>query len=240
MNNSIIETNHHYKDALTNLTILYVEDEEIIKENITKVLKLLCKKCISFSNAHDALEYFKKNSIDIIITDINLPNMDGIDFVRQLRDIDEKVPIIFLTAYLETDYLLEGIRNRIIDYLNKPVDFEVLLNSLLKATKDILDNGRYKIKLKNSLEYDVLNKKLLDLTKGEYIKLTSNESKLFDLLIKNRHRVVKIDEIKDTIWQDSYEATESALKNLLNKLRNKIGKESILNISKVGYKIEVL
>lgn len=166
--------------------------------------------------------------------------MDGIDFVRQLRDIDEKVPIIFLTAYLETDYLLEGIRNRIIDYLNKPVDFEVLLNSLLKATKDILDNGRYKIKLKNSLEYDVLNKKLLDLTKGEYIKLTSNESKLFDLLIKNRHRVVKIDEIKDTIWQDSYEATESALKNLLNKLRNKIGKESILNISKVGYKIEVL
>ncbi|MFV0562012.1 response regulator transcription factor [Malaciobacter mytili] len=240
MNNSIIETNHHYKDALTNLTILYVEDEEIIKENITKVLKLLCEKCISFSNAHYALEYFKKNSIDIIITDINLPNMDGIDFVRQLRDIDEKVPIIFLTAYLETDYLLEGIRNRIIDYLNKPVDFEVLLNSLLKATKDILDNGRYKIKLKNSLEYDVLNKKLLDLTKGEYIKLTSNESKLFDLLIKNRHRVVKIDEIKDTIWQDSYEATESALKNLLNKLRNKIGKESILNISKVGYKIEVL
>lgn len=240
MNNLSIDINHQYKEVLSNLTILYIEDEEIIKENISKVLKLLCKKCISFSNANDALEYFKKNPIDIIITDINLPNMDGISFIRELRIIDEKIPIIFLTAYLETEYLLEAIKNRVVDYLNKPVDFEVLLNSLLKATKDILDNGRYKIKLKNSLEYDVLNKKLLDLVKNEYIKLTSNEAKLFDLLIKNRHRVVKIDEIKDTIWQDSYEATESALKNLLNKLRNKIGKESILNISKVGYKIEVL
>ncbi len=240
MSNSFIEETPYYKDVLTNLTILYVEDEEMIRENITKVLNMLCKKCISFGNIKDALKYFKKNPIDIIITDINFPNVDGLDFVRNLRIIDEKIPIIFLTSYLEIDYLLEGIRNRIIDYLNKPVDFEILLVSLLKATKDVLENGRYKIKLKNFLEYDVLNKKLFDLAKDKYIKLTLKESKLFDLLIKNKHRVVKIDEIKDSIWQDSYEATESALKNLLNKLRKKIGKESILNISKVGYKIEIL
>ena len=67
--------------------------------------------------------------------------------------------------------------------------------------------------------------------------LTAKELYLLDLLIKNHHKVLSIQELKLAIWEDEFEATDSALKNLLNKLRKKIGKESIINISSVGYRL---
>jgi DNA-binding response OmpR family regulator len=82
-----------------------------------------------------------------------------------------------------------------------------------------------------------LQKKLIDKNKNLEISLTAKEIDLLDYLIKN-NRVVANEELKAAIWENEYEATESALKNLLNKIRKKIGKESIINISGVGYKLD--
>ena len=82
-----------------------------------------------------------------------------------------------------------------------------------------------------------MQKKLIDKNKNLEISLTAKEIDLLDYLIKN-NRVVASEELKTAIWENEYEATESALKNLLNKIRKKIGKESIINISGVGYKLD--
>lgn len=82
-----------------------------------------------------------------------------------------------------------------------------------------------------------MQKKLIDKNKNLEISLTAKEIDLLDYLIKN-NRVVANEELKAAIWENEYEATESALKNLLNKIRKKIGKESIINISGVGYKLD--
>ncbi|PHO08897.1 transcriptional regulator [Malaciobacter canalis] len=230
--------NQEINEILNSLTIAYVEDEKNIRENMSKTLNLLCKNCIEFQSAEELLDYFHKNSVHIIITDINLPNMNGIELIKKIREKDEKIPIILLTAYIETQYLFDAIKYKVVEYLPKPIDYETLIQALLKATKDFVNNGSYIIKINKKLFFNVLNKELLTIDK-EKIPLTPKELKLLTLFIKNKNKIVTHEEIKNQIWENSYEVTESAFKNLINKLRNKISKDSIVNISKIGYRLNI-
>lgn len=178
-----------------------------------------------------------KHRIDIIISDINLPDTDGIDFIKELRKKDKTIPVILLSAFTDTKYLLEATKLKLVDYLTKPVDFKTLNNSLQSCVEEILDNSRYLINFQNNIQYNVLHKKLVDLNTKEEVALTLKELDLISFLIKNSNRIVSSEELKSNIWEDCFEATDSALKNLLNKVRKKIGKESITNISGVGYRL---
>jgi DNA-binding response OmpR family regulator len=202
-----------------------------------KVLLLLCENVFDASNIEEAKQIIKKQRIDIIISDINLPDTNGIEFIKELRKTDKTIPVILLSAFTDTKYLLEATKLKLVDYLTKPVDFKTLNNSLYTCVEDILDNSRYIISFKNNIQYNVLQKKLFDLDMKEEITLTSKELDLIDFLIKNSNRIVSSEELKSNLWEDYFEATDSALKNLLNKVRKKIGKESIINISGVGYKL---
>lgn len=222
---------------LNKLTILYIEDEINIRENVKKTLLLLCNKVFDIASISDAKEIMKKNRIDIIISDINLNESNGIEFIKELRQEDKKIPVILLSAYTDKKYLLEATKLKLVDYLTKPIDFTMLKESLLRSVEEIIEHSRYIINFQNNVIYNVLLKKLIDETINEEISLTSKELDLIDYLIKHNNRIVSQDELKISIWQDSFEATDSALKNLLNKVRKKIGKESITNISGVGYRL---
>lgn len=229
------------KTILKSLRILYIEDEKVIRENIEKTLNLLCKETISFSNSEDALIYLdKKCHIDIIISDINLSKMSGLEFIKRVREQNEYIPIIIISAYMEHAYLLDAIKLRIIDYLTKPINFKTLNEALLKSAQEIVKLGKYTIFFNNDTCYNLQNKRLCTNIDNKEVLLTSKEITLLEYLLENSQRVISHDEIKNQIWEDSFEATDSALKNLLNKLRKKIGKDSIKNISGVGYKIEVI
>ena len=229
--------NNHYNKILKNLNILYIEDEASIKENVKKTLELFCDNVYDEECIENAKKTLEKNRIDIIISDINLPDISGIDFIKELRKIDKTIPVIILSAYTDKNYLLEATKLKLVDYLTKPIDFKSLNSALNKCVDEILDNSRYIISFKNNIQYNVLHKKLIDSSNDKEIALTSKELTLLELLIKNSNRVLSTDELKTSIWEDEFEATDSALKNLLNKLRKKIGKESIINISSVGYRL---
>lgn len=230
--------NSHHNKILKNLNILYIEDEASIKENVKKTLELFCDNVYDEECIENAKKTLEKNRIDIIISDINLPDISGIDFIKQLRMIDKTIPVIILSAYTDKNYLLEATKLKLVDYLTKPIDFKSLNSALNKCVDEILDNSRYIISFKNNIQYNVLHKKLIDSSNDKEIALTSKELSLLELLIKNSNRVLSTDELKTSIWEDEFEATDSALKNLLNKLRKKIGKESIINISSVGYRLD--
>lgn len=222
---------------LNNLNILYIEDEENIRINIKKTLNLFCENVFDVENIENAKSVLNKYRIDIIISDINLPDTSGIQFIKELRLIDKTLPIILLSAYTDKEYLLEATKLKLVDYLTKPIDFKSLNDALQKAVEEILDNSRYIISFQNNIEYNVLHRKLIETTNNLEISLTLKELDLLDYLIKNSNRVSSSEELKSSIWEDEQEATDSALKNLLNKLRKKIGKESISNISGVGYRL---
>ena len=230
--------NSHHNKILKNLNILYIEDEASIKENVKKTLELFCDNVYDEECIENAKKTLEKNRIDIIISDINLPDISGINFIKQLRMIDKTIPVIILSAYTDKNYLLEATKLKLVDYLTKPIDFKSLNSALNKCVDEILDNSRYIISFKNNIQYNVLHKKLIDSSNDKEIALTSKELTLLELLIKNSNRFLSTDELKTSIWEDEFEATDSALKNLLNKLRKKIGKESIINISSVGYRLD--
>ena len=223
------------QNLLKELTILYIEDENNIRQNITKTLNMLVHKVIDCGDALEALEIFEKNNIDIILSDINLPQLDGLEFCQKIRQKDEYIPIILLTAHLKTEYLLQATKLKLIDYLIKPVNFDTLLEVLQKAAKEIIKQGRFEIYFDTNTVYNLQKKCLYN--NHQEIPLTHNEITLLEFLIQEKQRVVSSDEIKTIVWQDSFDATDSALKNLLNKLRKKIGKECIANISGVGYRL---
>ena len=229
---------HNFNKIIKNLNILYIEDEKNIRLNIKKTLELFCENVFDSENILNAKEILSKNRIDIIISDINLPDMSGIDFVKEIRIRDKTIPIILLSAYTEKEFLLEATKLKLVDYLTKPINFKDLNNALQKCVEEILDNSRYIITFKNNIQYNVSHNCLIDNNEKEEIRLTNKELDLLNFLIKNNNRVCSAEELKSAIWDDYLEATDSALKNLLNKVRKKIGKESIINISGVGYKLE--
>lgn len=224
---------------LKELNILYIEDEKNIRENVKKTLLLFSNNIFDAENLNNASEIFENNRIDIVISDINLNDENGIDYIKEIRQTDKTIPIILLSAYTDKDYLLEATRLKLVDYLTKPVDFKTLNNALKKCVEEILENSRYIISFSNGINFNVLQKKLFDTKSNSEILLTQKELVLLELLLKNRSRVTSNDEIKNFVWDNIDEASDSALKNLLNKLRNKIGKENIENISGVGYRINI-
>lgn len=220
---------------LKHFNILYIEDEENIRQNITNTLKLICNKVYSCENTEDALKFFETEKIDIILSDISMPGMNGLDFSKYIREENKTIPIILLSAHTDTPYLLEATRLKLIDYITKPVDFEQLKDALVRASIEIEDSGNYHIYFENNITYNVAQK-TLDIN-GTFENITGKEIALLELLYQNKEKIVSKQEIKNHLWEDEYLATDSALKAVLNKLRNKIGKQSIKNISGVGYQL---
>lgn len=221
------------KKILSSLSILYVEDEENIRNNLTATLEIIFKQVFSVSNVNDALNYYNESKPDIILSDIQLGNQSGIDFVKKIRETNQKIPIILITAHLETEFLLEATKLKLVDYLPKPVKFDTLYEALINATNDIIRQGNLFISFDDGSKFDVQKSMLIKDEKE--INLTSSEQKLLKVFLNNLGKTVSYEQIKDYVWDDPYEATDTALKSLLNKLRGKIGKKTIKNVSGIGY-----
>jgi len=191
------------------------------------------KDVISFVIAQDAYTYYKSNQIDLILSDINLPNLSGIEFSKLIRKDNYNIPIILLTAYTNTDMLLEATKLKLVSYITKPVVFDELYGSFKIAVQDILRNSNNILRFSNSTVYDLSSKLLYK--ENQEIHLTSSENRLLDIFVHSLDKTVSIFDIKDQLWDDPYDATDSALKSVLSKLRSKIGKNSIKNVSGMGY-----
>lgn len=227
---------HSKIEQLKKLNILYIEDELNVQTQLTKTLKLFFKEVFAFDNAEDALDFYGKNNIDIILTDVTLGGITGLEFIEQIRLQNKDIPIIVLSAHTDTDFLLKASKLKLVEYLVKPIDFNQLQNVLFSALEELNSINTSKFSFKNGNSYDK-DTKLLTVD-NKTVKLTQYEIKLLTLLIEKDGNTVTLDEIKAHIWDNPYDATELAFKSLLHKLRKKVGKESIKNISGVGYYLE--
>ena len=225
--------NNEEKHILNTLTIMYIEDDNSIRSKVAQTLDLIFKKVISFENAEDALDHYNTKKPDIILSDINLPNMSGIEFSKLIRKDDSNIPIILLTAYTNKEILLEATKLKLISYIVKPVIFDELYDSFKLATKDIIKNNNNVLLFENNIRYDTQTKILY--ANDKEVHTTASENKLLEIFIKSLNKTLSANEIKEQLWDDAYDATDSALKSVLSKLRSKIGKDSIKNVSGMGY-----
>lgn len=120
------------------IKLLYVEDEDIIREQLERVLKRVVKDVVTASNGEEGLKIFREYRPDIIVTDIRMPLMTGLEMAREIRGIDKAIPIIITTAHSESEFLLEAIEINVSDFLLKPVDTDNLISVIDKKGHEII------------------------------------------------------------------------------------------------------
>jgi len=130
---------------LQKLTILYVEDETTLQEDIYQNISPFVKEVILANDGQNGLQIFKenKNKIDLIICDILMPNINGVEMIDAIRLIDKEIPVIYTTAFNDTKYMKQTIEQSIVSYILKPIDVELLLNAIVKSSV-IIENNELK------------------------------------------------------------------------------------------------
>ena len=147
---------------LKTLTVLYVEDELSLQEDICQNIEPFVRKVIRANDGEEGVASFMKNQdeIDLIISDILMPKMNGIEMIHTIRALDAEIPVIYTTAFNDSSYMKETIEQSIISYILKPIDIELLLMGIEKASVKI-ENERLKAKLQTineALEVKVAEK----------------------------------------------------------------------------------
>ncbi len=143
-------------------SVLYVEDEEKVRDGYSRLLDRCAKELFVGSNGEEGLELFKQHSPDIVVSDIKMPKMNGIDMVRAIKEINPDAYIIFTTAHNESEYLLGAIELQAYCYLLKPVPSKLLKENILSISKGIMlerinISQQEQIREQNSLLQHILN-----------------------------------------------------------------------------------
>jgi len=222
-------------DILSDKKVLYAEDETGIRNNVTEILELFFQKVVSVSDGKEAVDEMVLESYDVLIFDICMPNMDGLEAIKIVRKNNTKIPIIILSAHTEQDYLWRAVELKITKYLTKPYDKDALINALKSASMELVDDN-FQIKLSENSVYNPCTKSVHYNSKE--IKLSKSESRLLEYLIQRANQSVSFDNIYDYIWEFEQPSKE-AIKSIIKELRKKIGKECIKNIYGIGYMLEI-
>jgi len=225
------------KEEYKNIKILYVDDEQFIRENALEYLSRHFDNVYEAKDAFEALEIHKNIKPDIIITDINMPKLNGIELTKMIRKEDKKVQIIIATAFTDTQYLLDAIELQLVKYLIKPIlDLKLIsaINDCIKILKDDSSNIRL---IHKNVSFDIFNKTLL--FDQRVVKLTKNEILFLEILCTNANRAVTYREIENYVWREN-SMTSDALRSLVRALRRKLPEDCINNLSGIGYLVSLI
>ena len=232
------------------ISILFVEDDKGISKKMEILLYEIFSKIEVAFDGNEALEkyynFYKANNEypDLIITDIRMPNMDGIELIKHIYKENANQKIIVLSAHNESEYLIELVNLGIYRFILKPMDYNIFFEIIFKVSKEIYmekykvsDNKEIFIKLNCDL---IWNKELKQLyLNDKLLKLTKKEFLLIELLLRIPEKIFVNEEIISYIWKEEFNENPdiSNLKNLISRLRSKIPSLKIDNIYGFGYKI---
>ncbi len=227
---------------MNKLTILVVEDEKITTDIIINSLKNEDRYIIKVAtDGKKGLEAYKKIKPDIIISDLHMPNLNGIDMINEIRKNDQNVKVIILTSHDDLHYLLKAAELKLTKYLIKPFIDKELIEAVDEAVEHmqkyhVISNDI--INLPEGFTWDINN---LELKKDiNPINLTPKEKRVLNLLFTNPNNVIEYDDIFQIVWNDFYETpNKEALKTLMSSVRKKLPNGVIENVFGLGYKASI-
>jgi len=198
---------------LEEVTLLYVEDEENIRNELVEILKDEVLNLYVAKNGEEGIDLFQKHSIDLILTDIRMPVMDGLSMARAILQTNPTIPIIISSAFNDTQYLMESIKLGINHYLLKPINLEELLLTLEQASLSIIQTKQ----LKKSEQLLSQYKEAVD--KNSIVSKTDTQGNITyandvfskisgytnDELIGNSHNIISHPEVKEEVYANLWE-----------------------------------
>ena len=214
-------------NLLKNKTALYVEDEPEVLKNISELLGNFFGQFYTAADGLEAWEIFRSHSIDVALVDIELPKLNGLELIKRIRAINQDIPVVVISAYTKTDYLLESVELHLDKYIIKPLTSKKIHTLLDRLNEDFSNE--------NILELapDVLinNDKLTLFWDKTPYDLTTREALFLKQL--SRKGIITYDEIA-SLWSQGA-PSDNAIRSFVRHLRKKLPKNLLENRSGIGY-----
>jgi two-component system, cell cycle response regulator len=247
------------KEILKNISILYVEDENDVRDFTSKLLASLLKNVFAAENGLAGLELYKENinTIDLIVTDINMPKMNGITMCEKIRELNKEIPIVVTSAHNDTSFLKKAIDVGVSTYAMKPIDLYQLIESITKAIepiflkkelvnlnlsleskiememekiKSILDAQENIVIVTNKEEITNINKKFLEFFGIEsFDKFKESKKDIFDLFQEEFGFITRNQMKKQECWLKYIKDLPEV--DRIVKIKNHINEEKLFTIN---------
>lgn len=222
-------------DIMKNYHILVVEDDQEIQELIKQFLMTQQYKVIVASDGLEGMKQFNKQSFDLILLDVMMPNLNGFEVAKMIRS-QSNIPIIMLTALEEEQDQMKGFDLGIDDYITKPFSFHVLMRrveAVLRRSNNQSTDNHFVFR---ELHVDGDSYKVY-VNKVE-VPLTTKEFEILQLLIQNEKKVLTRENIVEKIWGYEYAGDTRMIDTHMKNIRKKLDISYIKTVKGIGYKID--
>lgn len=218
--------------------ILIVDDEQKMREFVALFLRSSRYTVFEAADGRTALNILSKETIDLIVLDIMLPDISGFDLCSQIR-VKSSVPIIFLTALADEEYQMIGYRVEGDDYITKPFNASILLAKIQRILQRCApSNARSDTLAFRGIKLEISSRRVtLD---GKPLQLTPKEFDILLALMQNRGKVLTRTFLLEAIWGYSFAGDSRVVDSHIKKLRSKVSPYSsnIKTVISIGYKLE--
>ncbi len=215
--------------------ILLLEDDASLHETIREDLEEQGYVVISAYDGYEAQDRLYEQRFDLLLLDVNVPELDGFALLETAREEGVEAPAIFLTARESVDDLEKGFRSGADDYLRKPFslrELRIRIETLLKRSYS--PQRAEAIDLGGGVHYD-LKAQRLETAEGT-VTLGRKEGRLLELFLRHPGEILSHERIYDTLWEYPEEPSDNSLRTYIKRLRKLLGKERIVSIKKQGYR----
>ena len=217
------------------MKILVVEDDRVIREGLIEYLSEFGYEIIDAKDGKEALEKFNKNEIHLVLLDILLPFLNGIEVLKEIRK-KSKLPVLMLTAFNDEEYKISAFSSLADGYIEKPFSLSLLkvrIDSLI--TKHYGDQDIFKYN-----DTEVNFKSYSASYKGKVIDINAKELEMLKYLLKNKKQALTRSQIIDNVWKETEEIPfDRVIDVYIKELRKKLHLDCIVTIRNVGYKLEL-
>lgn len=216
------------------MKILVVEDDKVIREGICEYLSEFGYEMYEADDGRKALNIFKDKDINLIILDIQIPLLNGLEVLKEVRK-ESKIPILMLTAFSDEEYKISAFSSLADGYIEKPFSLPVLkvrIDSLIKRYYKEVEKFIYKDLEVNFSSYTAK-------VKDEFIDVNAKELEILKYLLENEGHVLTRNQIIDNVWKETEDIPfDRVIDVYIKELRKKLKLDCIITIRNVGYKLE--
>jgi len=217
------------------MKILLLEDDVILQEIIEEFLVEKGYEVESFFDGEKALDAIGANGYNMLLLDVNVPNIDGFEILSYLRDIGNTTPAIYITSLSGIDDLKKGFDLGADDYLKKPFDLEELHVRIERIVKVH--------HLQEEIEFDGLKfipKAHQIISEDGVIDMRQKEAQVLEYFVRNTGKIISCDEIIENVWNDENIPTHATIRTYIKNLRKMFVKEYFDNIKGEGYRFNIV
>ncbi len=215
--------------------LLLLEDDVALNETVVDYFESLGFAVVPVYDGNSALDAIYENNFDLLLLDVNVPDINGFEILKNLRKQGIATPAIFITSLNAMSDLENGYDSGCDDYIRKPFALkELKLRVETILNREFFHNNSAKIEIATNIFYDT-NSNLLSID-GSEIQLNNKDAKLLKLFLQNKDTLVTHETIYATLWEYGEDISESALRTYIKNLRKYLGKEKIVSIKKLGYR----